>query len=763
MSQVKQKAVSDWIPRLAVFLQKTDDAQAVIVDDAQTEVSVATLGPVQEEDLRRCLEETLALVLDAGSQEMPGGMRVKQMESGVMLEKDHGCEEITRLWTWRKIPWPTASEMAGVEEDEEEDWRELAVLAGICGVFGLAGFAFDMVGAGPAWLVPVLYVLSMIAGGWDAAKEAVPGLFKGKLDIHFLMLAVAVGASFIGAFGEGALLLFLFSFAGALEHFALYRTKKEINSLFRLAPKTARIQDPVTGEESEVAVELIKPGDKVVSRPGDTFPVDAVVLSGESAADESSLTGEAHPVSKRVGDVVYSGTSNLWGAVVSECQKPARQSSLQKIIELIQKARHMRAPSQRFTDKFGPGYTFGVLGVTALMFFVWWLGFGIEPFVNIEREGQMQFSAFYRSMTLLVVASPCALVLSIPSAILAAIAWGARHGILFRGGAAIEQLAAVEIVALDKTGTLTTGDLSVVAVESFPPGRERDVAEMAYTLEQQASHPIARAIVAYGKANGLNARRMEGFRNLTGKGVQASVEEEECLLGRRDLLSHGPLADWVKDLPEPDAGLSEVWFIHGKLLGRILLEDKVRMESLGVLQQLHSEGLHTVMLTGDRAGVAGIVGKKLGLSEVRAELTPEGKVQAVRELTASGKKVAMVGDGINDAPCLAAADVAVAMGARGSDAALEQSDVVLMNDRIENFFEAYKLSQRARRVIRQNIAISLGTIIVMVSAAVFGVVPITLGVLAHEGSTVVVCLNSMRLLRGRTAHPVKSTAHPSDQ
>ncbi len=739
---------SEWVSRLAVFLHQVADAQAVEWDDAHSEISVATLGRVDEEVLRRYLQETLSAVEDGRGVPPTRDFRVVRSDHQTRIEKEHGCESVTRLWTWRRLPWPTAAEAAGLDSAmEDEDWRQLAGFAAACGVLGIAGYGVQVTAVGPSWLAPALYIAGMVAGGWDAAKEAVPGLFRGRLDIHFLMLAVAVGASLIGAFGEGVLLLFLFSTAGALEHFALHRTRREIDALFRATPKTAVMIDEESGEEVSVAVEQIVVGNRLVIRPGDTFPVDAVILNGESAADESTLTGEANPVSKAKGDEVFSGTQNLWGAVEARCCRPASHSSLQKIINLIQQARHMKAPSQRFTDKFGPGYTVAVLAVTALMFFIWWLGFGISPFLNETANGGTTYSAFYRAMTLLVVASPCALVLSIPSAVLAAIAWGARHGILFRGGAAIEQLAGVQVVALDKTGTLTTGDLQVETVESFPPGRETDVLELAYTLEQSASHPIARAIVRHGQSIGVQPRPMASFRSLTGKGVRAEINQQSCLLGRRELLLEGPLAEWVQTLPEPGDGMVEVWFLQGDLLGRILLHDTVRSESAGVLKRLHECGLQTVMLTGDRAGSAEAVGRVLGLSEVRSGLSPEDKVEAVRSLGKGGKRVAMVGDGINDAPCLAVADIAVAMGARGSDAALEQSDVVLMNDKIENFYEAFRLSQRARRVIRQNITVSLGTIVIMVAAAVFGIVPITLGVLAHEGSTLLVCLNSMRLLR----------------
>jgi len=352
-------------------------------------------------------------------------------------------------------------------------------------------------------------------------------------------------------------------------------------------------------------------------------------------------------------------------------------------------------------------------------------------------------------MTLLVVASPCALVLSIPSAILAAIAWGAKHGILFRGGAAIEKLADVNLVSLDKTGTLTTGDLEVVGYESYPPGREQEVLELAYSLEQNSQHPIARAITAYGRKHGVDEHAIADFQSITGQGLKAKHGEATIMLGRRELLNEGPLAGWIKDVPPASPELSEVWVIGKGVIGRVLLKDEVRLQSKEVLAEMKRLGLRTVMLTGDRRQAAESVAKELGLDEVRAGLSPEAKVAAIQEFRHAGMKVAMVGDGVNDAPSLAAAYVSVAMGARGSDAALEQSEVVLMNDKIENFLSAYRLSQRARRVIRQNLFISLGTVVIMVGCSMAGIVPLTVGVFAHEGSTVVVCLNGLRLLFGK--------------
>jgi Cd2+/Zn2+-exporting ATPase len=450
-------------------------------------------------------------------------------------------------------------------------------------------------------------------------------------------------------------------------------------------------------------------------------------------------------VEKREGDQVFSGTLNLWGVVDFEVARLPNESTLQKIIRLIQTAQKLKAPSERFTDRFGTGYTYAVIGGSFAMFLLWWLGFHLPAFTNTAETR----SAFYRAMTLMVVASPCALVLSIPSAILAAIAWGAKHGVLFRGGAAIEKLAEISAVALDKTGTLTTGELAVVGCESYPTGREREVLQLAYTLEAKSQHPIARAITRHAKNEGVKEMALEDFQSLTGQGLRGKVDGATLLLGRRELLENGPLADWAKNLPPASAELSEVWVIGKDLVGRVLLKDQIRAESRDVLAKLKALGIKTVMLTGDRRHAAEAVAKELGLDEVRAGLSPEDKVAAIQALRAAGHKVAMVGDGVNDAPCLAAADVGVAMGARGSDAALEQAEVILMHDRIENFLAAERLSRRARAVIRQNLTISLGVVIVMVIATAFGAVPLAIGVAAHEGSTLIVCLNSLRLLFGK--------------
>jgi len=733
-----------WVAGLAAFLEAQENVEALVVEPGKRRISVATLGPVDEARLRTRLAETLRVLEAAHAQAatanvLPAGMKFRREAGQMVLEKGELCQTATHFRKWRDIPWP---EIGQTRADETgEDWKLLAVLAGVCFTFTVAGFLAGQFAPGVAWLGPALFIAAMAAGGWDALVDSIEGLKQFQVDIHFLMLVVAVGASAIGHYEEGALLLFLFSTSGALEEFALHRTRRAIDALFKAAPKTARREKPGGGEEI-VPVEDVRPGDILLAREGDAFPVDGEILSGKTAADESNLTGESTPVEKRPGDPVYSGTINLWGSARLRAKAAASESSLQKIIRLIQDAQHLKAPSQRFTDKFGTPYALGIMATSAGYFLFCWLVLKVPPFHN----GATQFSAFYRAMTLLVVASPCALVISIPSAILAAIAWGARRGILFRGGAALEKLAGVDVVALDKTGTLTTGELVVTSVESFPPGREDDVAALAQALEQEANHPLARAIVRFGRDRNLPPRTVEKFRAITGQGVQGEVDQARCVLGRRELVEQGPLGAWAKSLPLPPPEFAEVWLVAEHLLGRLLLRDQIRTQSAPVLAALKAAGLHTVMLTGDRRETAEAVGKQIGLAEVRAGLKPADKVAVLTEYKANGNTVAMVGDGVNDAPCLAAADVSVGMGARGSDAALEQAEIILMGDRIELFLDAFHLSQRTRRIIHQNLAISLGTIAVMVSASLFGIVPITLGVIAHEGSTVVVCLNSLRLL-----------------
>ena len=735
---------ANWTDDLIRFLREQPGVAALRVNPQERTVVVATLGQIDVAAMQAKLVEVLRAVEQRIAENKvgivrPEGFVIRQSGDVTTLERPT-CATAPKLWLWREFIWPEPA----TPEPATPEWRLLATLAAVCGVAGLGAFALEYLAVGSAFVVKGLYLLAVVAGGWDAAIDAWEHVRRWKLDIHFLMLAVALGAILVGAWGEAALLLFLFSASGAMEEYALDRTHREVSALLHTAPKLAMVLGP-DGEQRVVRAEDLRLGDRLLVKPGDMFAADGEVVKGQSSSDESTLTGESVPVEKSVGSPIFSGTINLLGVLEVNVLRLSAESTLQKIIRLIQTAQKLRAPSERLTDKFGAGYTIGVLGLTALMFFVWWQGFGIPAF----RNEPGQFSAFYRAMTLLVVASPCALVLSIPSAILAAIAWGARHGILFRGGAAIEKLAEVDVVALDKTGTLTTGELALISCESFPAGRESEVLELAYALEKNSTHPIARAITQHARRSGVRVREVEAFESLTGQGLRGRVGENTAILGRRELIAAGSFARWLDQMPPADPEYSEVWVLAEGLLGRLLLKDQLRPQSRDVLARLKTDGITTVMLTGDRRHTAESVARELGVSEVRAGLSPEDKVAVVDGFRQLGHKVAMVGDGVNDAPSLAAAYVSVAMGARGSDAALEQSEVVLMNDRIENFLAALQLSRRARRIIRENLFISLGTVAVMVTTSLFGFVPLSVGVLVHEGSTLVVCINSLRLLLGQ--------------
>jgi Cd2+/Zn2+-exporting ATPase len=579
--------------------------------------------------------------------------------------------------------------------------------------------------------------VAYVAGGWKTAEEVWHKIKSGVLEIHFLMLAVAVGAACVGHWDEGALLLFLFSLSGALEELAAYRTERELAGLFRAAPREA-IRILEDGTEEKVAVDLLEPGMRVRVRPGDGFPVDAEVIEGRSGADESSLTGESAAVSKEIGSMVLAGTLNLWGRVDLRVLRRAKESALEGILRLIREAQEQKAPSQRFTDRFGTRYTQSILALSAIMFFVWW---GLAGWGKADVR-----PAFYKTMTLLVVASPCALVLSIPSAILAGIAAGARRGILFRGGSPIERLGGVTRVALDKTGTLTTGEMKVRAVEVVG-GAEDALLREAAGLGVQSLHPVSVAIVREARRRGFQIPEVQDFSSATGGGLKGKIESgDECRLGRRTFFDG---AKWVDSLPAPKPGVTEVFFGAGMLRGRILLEDEIRKSSRPLLEWLVAQGLKVTMLTGDREAAARLVAEQVGLKEYRFGLHPEDKVEAIRDWSRQGEKVAMVGDGVNDAPSLAAAEIGVAMGARGTGAALAESDIILMRDRLESFAEAYDLSRRTRRIITQNLVLSLGTIVLLVSAALGASIPLTWGVAGHEGSTVIVVLNSLRLLASR--------------
>lgn len=625
----------------------------------------------------------------------------------------------------------------------EPSWQILLLSAAGCGLCTLSGIWFDRM-PDMQNLAHASYAAAFLLGGWDAAVDTFERLKRFRLDVHFLMLAVALGAAAIGCWWEGGALLFLFSLSNALEGLAQARTERAIRSLFHDAPKTATLVT-IDGEEHTVAADSLTPGQLIRILPDDQFPADARVVSGNSAADESALTGESQAVEKQPGDTLFGGTLNTYGPLLAEVLRPPTESAHARIIRLIRDAQASKAPSQRFTDRFGTRYTVGLLALTVAMFCVWHFILGLPAFTAADGER----SAFYRAMTLLVVCSPCALVISIPSAILTGIAAGARRGILFRGGIALENLATITRLAVDKTGTLTKGELHLNGIETTPPGEEQALLRLASALSRLSTHPASRAVTAaWLQRYGHDAPEATALVSIPGQGLRAEFEGQAAVLGKRTLFPDNP---WIQALPDPEPGQTEVLVASGDFAGRIILRDALRPEAAGLIEQLHRQNIRVTMLTGDRPQAADLVAKELHLDDTRAGLTPEGKVAAIQQWRAAGERVAMVGDGVNDAPSLAAADVSIGMGLRGSDAVLEQADVILTQDKLERVLEALTLSRRCRAVIRQNVAISLGVVLLLAISALGGWIPLPLGVLGHEGSTVVVVLNSLRLLWRREA------------
>ena len=623
------------------------------------------------------------------------------------------------------------------EHEAPGEWRKLAFLAAVSGALGLLSLVAEQFGdTGSTWAL-ILIAGSCLAGGWDAAIDGWAALRERRIDVHLLMIVVAVGTWIVGAQWEGALLLFLFSTAGAIEHYAMDRTRGAIDALLDKSPKHARRLAP-DNSEIEVPVAALLPGDRIAILPGELVPADGKVLSGESAVDESNLTGEAKPAFKQAGSEVAGGTLNSWGRLIVEVTRAEQDSALQRIVRLIREAQDSKAPAQRAIDKWGDAYAIFTLSASAIFFLT--LQF-------TAPDGVREASPLYRAMTLLVVLSPCALVLSVPSAVLAAIAAGARQGILFRGGAAVERLADVDCICFDKTGTLTAGIPEVAALEVYPEDADRRRALSALlTLESSTTHPFAAGVVRACLKEGASQLPVQGLSNSPGQGVAGTVAGTRWSVGTREFVGGGTLPPATV---AEGAIVSEVWASDGTVTVRATLVDHIRDESRSTLTALHARKIRTVMLTGDREEAATVAARQVGIQSYAAALTPDAKMAAIRRYSAEGHVVAMVGDGVNDAPSLAAADVAVGMGGRGSDAALESSDLVLTDDRIGRLVDAIELSRSARLAIRFNVLISVGAALGMAAYVVFRGASLPLAVSVHEGSTIVVCLNGLRLLAHR--------------
>ncbi len=643
-------------------------------------------------------------------------------------------------------------------------WRDNLelLLAAITLITLLVGWLGGSVtGLLPGWAVTTAAVVAFVAGGYSGVKGAIEEARHGKLDIDFLMVTAALGAALIGEWEEGALLLFLFTLSGALEEFAMERTRKAIEALAHLRPDVATTRRD--GAEITLAVDALVLGDIVLVRPGERLPVDGTVVKGVTTVDQSPITGESVPVHKEPGDEVFAGTINGGGALEVEMSKPASESTLSKIIKLVAEAQEDATPTQRFIDRFSPRYTYVVIGATLLAIVIPWL-FMDEPFS----------ATLYRAMTLMVVASPCALIISTPASVLSAIAAGARGGVLFKGGAYLEKIAQVTTVAFDKTGTLTNGKPAVTNVHPLTGHTRAEVLRLAGSAELLSEHHIGRAVVEQARAEGIELESPTSFSAVTGHGILAvfdrEAHDETIYIGNeRFFLSENldvspairVIGDALKmqgktsmlvvrrSTVEDTLGSVRDW----EVVGYVAVADTVRTEAKEAVQQLRNEGVQRiVMLTGDNRAVAQVIAEEVGIDEVHAELMPEQKVEVIRTLVKEGH-IAMVGDGVNDAPALATASVGIAMGAGGTDVALETADVVLMSSDLSKLPFMMHLGREATKIVRQNVIFSVGVILVLVILTIFVPMfvpgfqmPLPLGVVGHEGSTLVVVTNGLRLL-----------------
>jgi len=596
-----------------------------------------------------------------------------------------------------------------------------------------------------------LYTAAYIFAGQKGVRSAIASLREGVLDVDVLMVLAALGAALIGAPFEGALLLFLFSFSNVLQRHALERTQKAIESLLTLRPSEASVRR--NGATVRVAVEELEIGEIVIVRPGEQIPVDGVISEGSTNVDESSLTGESMPVAKSLGSPLFAGTINQSGGIELTVSKRSEDSALARMVKLVAEAQAEKSGTQRFLEKAEQYYAMGVIGFTIGVFLVPYL-FQSESFGT----------AFYRAMTIMVVASPCALIISTPATVLSAIGGAARRGILIKGGSHLETASKIDIVAIDKTGTLTVGKPSLTEIVTAGgvheitaplPAAVTALLRAAAALEATSEHPLAHAIVKSAEALGITLPEATDFQSTAGKGAEATIETTRYLVGSerlfRELNASGAASLAAISQPLQAKGKTCVWL--GTRVGDdvtaqalLVMADTIRPAARQLADELHRLGVKkVVMLTGDQRLVAEAIALEAKVDEVHAELLPEDKLNVIRQLKLEGT-VMMIGDGVNDAPALAISDIGVAMGAAGTDVAMETADIVLMGDRLENIAILVGHARRAKRVLSQNLIFASGVIVVLIISALGFALALPLGVVGHEGSTVLVCLNGLRLL-----------------
>lgn len=610
------------------------------------------------------------------------------------------------------------------------------IAASVSGVFILFGWLLEKGNFTTASIIS--FLAAFLIGGYAKAKEGIEDTIKNKqLNVEMLMIFAAIGSGIIGYWTEGAILIFIFAMSGALETYTINKSKKEISSLMELQPEEALLV--VNGVEQVVPVKDLMIGDHILIKPGERIPADGRIIKGSTNVDESTITGESLPVYKSIDDEVFAGTMNINGSITIEMTRKSSDTLFQKIIELVQTAQSEKSPSQLFIEKFEGIYVKMVLIAVLIMMFL--------PHYLFDWSWT---ETFYRAMILLVVASPCALVASIMPATLSAISNGAKKGILFKGGVHLENLSHLQAIAFDKTGTLTKGKPVVTDVIVDEDENFEEVLQKIGAIESHSNHPLANAIVQYVKKT-MNQPLLqpENMEDVAGFGVKANFGNEIWKIGKKDFVGQEMgtnfYSEWTEQMAKEGKTLVYVKK-NEKIVACIALKDIVREETKEAILSLKKRGLFTVMLTGDSEQTAQAIAKESMVDDYIGECLPIQKVEKLKQLKEKYGQVAMVGDGVNDAPALATANVGIAMGT-GSGVALETADIVLMKNDLPKIDEAIRLSEKMNRIIKQNIVFSVMVIIALICSNFLQFIDLPLGVIGHEGSTILVILNGLRLLK----------------
>lgn len=616
----------------------------------------------------------------------------------------------------------------------------------LCTISLAIGFLGPIIGVITAETSTFFYIAAYITGGYSGLVQSIKALAQFKVNVDVLMILAAIGAALIDYWLEGAVLLFLFSLSNTLQEYAMGRSRKAIQSLMKLRPDKALVKLP-DGSEQYQPIESLSIGDTIIVKPGERIPIDRRIINGMSTVDQSAITGESMPVTKETGSEVFAATMNEEGILTIKVTRLSDDTTLAKIIRLVEEAQSQKAETQRFLDEFESKYALGVILIT--------IGLILVPYYLLQHAFT---PTFYRAMSILVVASPCALIISTPSSILSAIANAARNGILFKGGAFLEQAADITTIAFDKTGTLTKGKAivtNIIPIQNSTNNHaisEKQILAWAASAEEHSEHHLAQAILREAAKREVTVEKAEEVDIKIGKGVTARVGSDRIEVGNQMLFNQemDKLSPELKTKIDRIEDQSQtVIYVrqNEQLAGLITFDDQIREEAADTLNQLRKLGIHNfLILTGDLESVVRNVANKLDIDRYYGHLLPDQKVDIIKEL-ANKESIAMVGDGVNDAPALASSHLGIAMGAVGTDVALETADVVLMSDDLTKIPYLITLARRARKVVWQNIIFSLAVIFGLVLSVFFWELPLPLGVVGHEGSTVLVVLNGLRLLR----------------